>query len=482
MPTTSLDSSRVPPLDRDLLRLMAVLLLGAQAALLDTTIVAIALDDVARTFDTTVAVAQWATSGYLLAMTSVIPLLGWLVDRWGGRRVWLGAISIFLLGSVLCALAWSIESLIAFRVVQGLGGGLVLPLVQTILARAAGPARIGRVMGLVGIPGQLAPILGPVLGGLLLGLGGWRWLFLVNVPICVAALLLAHRYLRVATDDSHAHLDRIGVLLLTSAAVSILAGLSAVPGEIDTVVPPGVLIAAGLLLLGVFVLHARGLGHRALVDVGLLRLRSFAAATTAMFLFGLCLYGPMLLLPLFYQRVHGFSETEVGLLLVPQGVGTMIALAVIGRWVDRTGPRGVAVLGVVLACAGVALIASTGPAAAITTLSAAIFLLGAGIGSLGVAVSAASYRDLEPAAFARGTSLTNVVQRLGASFGTVVVALILESQTTAAGTESGAAFAVTFWWILGFAAVTFVPAAFLPGRQARRPGPVEDPRSVPCVP
>jgi len=292
MPAIESDSSRVPPLDRDLLRLVAVLLVGAEAALLDTTIVAIAIEDLTHAFDTTVAVAQWATSGYLLAMTSVIPLLGWLVDRWGARRVWLGAIGVFLLGSVLCAFAWSIESLIAFRVIQGLGGGLVLPLVQAVLARAAGPERIGRVMGLVGIAGQLTPILGPILGGLFLGLAGWRWLFLVNVPICVAALILAYRYLRVAEDDSRARLDWAGVLLLTPATVAILFGLSTVSGEIDVVVRPGVLIAVGLLLLGGFVLHARGRGRRALVDISLLRLRSFSVATTAMFLFGLCLYGP----------------------------------------------------------------------------------------------------------------------------------------------------------------------------------------------
>jgi len=482
MPAIESDSSRVPPLDRDLLRLVAVLLVGAEAALLDTTIVAIAIEDLTHAFDTTVAVAQWATSGYLLAMTSVIPLLGWLVDRWGARRVWLGAIGVFLLGSVLCAFAWSIESLIAFRVIQGLGGGLVLPLVQAVLARAAGPERIGRVMGLVGIPGQLTPILGPILGGLLLGLAGWRWLFLVNVPICVAALILAYRYLRVAEDDSRARLDWAGVLLLTPATVAILFGLSTVSGEIDVVVRPGVLIAVGLLLLGGFVLHARGRGRRALVDISLLRLRSFSVATTAMFLFGLCLYGPMLLLPLFYQRVHGFSEAEVGLLLAPQGLGTMLALAVTGRRVDQTGCRGIAVLGTLLTCAGIALIASTGSHAAIAVLSVAIFLLGAGLGSLGVAVSAASYRDLEPTAIARGTSLTNVVQRLGASFGTVIVALILDNRMATAGTDVDTAFTTTFWWTLGFAAMVLAAAAFLPGPQAERPVPAPDPRSTSCAP
>jgi len=140
------------------------------------------------------------------------------------------------------------------------------------------------------------------------------------------------------------------------------------------------------------------------------------------------------------------------------------------------------VLGTLLTCAGIALIASTGSHAAIAVLSVAIFLLGAGLGSLGVAVSAASYRDLEPTAIARGTSLTNVVQRLGASFGTVIVALILDNQMATAGTDVDTAFTTTFWWTLGFAAMVLAAAAFLPGPQAERPVPAPDPRSTSCAP
>lgn len=397
MPTTATGSER---LDRDLLRLMGVLLVGVSVALLDTTIVAVAIDDLTRAFGTTVSTAQWATTGYLLAMAAAIPMMGWLTDRWGVRRVWLVTLSLFLAGSMLCGLASSMASLIAARVIQGLGGGLILPLVQAILAGAAGPQRMGRVMGMIGIPGQLAPILGPVLGGLILGALGWRWIFLVNVPLCLLAIVLARRHLHVTDDPGPARLDWGGALLMIPAIVAILAGLSAI-GEVSNMsAGPILLLTGGVSLLVGFVLHARSRGDRAIVNLRLLRLPSFLVATVLMFLSGACLYGPMLLLPLFYQQARGFPVSEVGLLLAPQGLGLMAGLWVAGRWADRVGPRIVALAAAMLAAAGVTVLVVAGDAS-LFVLSAGLVALGAGLGGVGVSVSATSYRDVQPTSIPR---------------------------------------------------------------------------------
>lgn len=475
MPTTAVGGER---LDRELMRLMGVLVAGAVVALLDTTIVAVAIDDLGRAFGTTVSTVQWATTGYLLAMAAAIPMMGWLTDRWGVRRVWLMTLVLFLVGSVLCGLAWSVESLIAARVVQGLGGGLILPLVQAILAGAAGPQRMGRAMGMIGVPGQLAPILGPVLGGVVLGSLGWRWIFLINVPLCLLAIALSHRHLRVTDTRGPARLDRTGALLLIPAIVAILAGLSAIE-ELSgaSAVGPVVLLIGGVVLLAGFVLHARGRGDRAIIDLGLLRIPSFSVATVLMFLSGVCLYGPMLLLPLFYQEARGMPVSGVGLLLAPQGLGLMAALWVAGRWADRVGPRAVALAGVLAAAVGVTVfvVASDAPLA---VLSAGLVVLGAGLGGVGVAVSATSYRDVRPPAIPRATSLLNIVQRIGASFGTVVVARILHQQLGAADTVAGrgavdGAFAYTFAWVLGFLAVVLVVVLFLPATPPPLPPPTD---------
>ncbi len=470
MPATRSGSERI---DRSLMSLMGVLLIGASVALLDTTIVAVAIVDLTRAFDTTVQAAQWATTAYLLAMAAAIPMLGWLIDRWGARRVWLVTLWLFLAGSVLCGLAWSIESLIAFRVVQGLGGGLILPLVQAVLARAAGPRRMGRVMSLIGIPGQLAPILGPVLGGVILGSFGWRWIFLVNVPLCLLALALAYRHLHPVDVPRPTGLDGIGALLMVPATVAILAGLSLV-GDLSAV--PIVLLSGGAVLLAGFVLHARRRGYRALLDVRLFRHRSFSVATVMMFLSAVCLYGPMLLLPLFYQQARGLPVAKVGWMLAPQGIGLMAGLWVAGRYADRAGPRIVALTGTARAAAGLGVFVFAG-GASLGVLSAGLVALGAGLGGIGVAVSATSYRDVEPVSIPRAASLLNVVQRIGASFGTVVVALILHRQLAALDSpgSSGidAAFTHTFAWTLGFLGVAAVVVLLLP---AGPPPPSTDAR------
>ncbi|GAB6900602.1 DHA2 family efflux MFS transporter permease subunit [Kineosporia succinea] len=381
-------------MDRELVRLVGVLLLGAMAALIDTTVVSVALGDLAKVFGVDVSVVQWASTGYLLAMVAVIPLLGPLVDRFGTRRLWLGTISVFLTGSVLCSTAWSIESLIVFRVVQGLGAGLILPLVQAILAQAAGPQRIGRVMGLVGIPGQLAPVLGPVVGGLIVGSLGWRWIFLVNVPICGAALLLAGRNLES-------------------------------PGTTPT---------------------SRG---------SLLKTRSLVVGALLVFLSGACLYAPMLLTPLFFQQVRGYDVEQVGLLLAPQGIGLMVSLWFTGRWADRSGPRVVAAFGALMLALGVVTLA-LGARAPLSVLLTALVCMGIGLGGIGIGASAASYRDVPSGSIPRAAALVSVVQRAGASAGTVTAALVLQSGS----------FVRAYGWVLALIGVSGAVVWFLPSGAA----------------
>src|SRR5580658_10015128 len=182
-------------LSPELKRIASVVILGSIMSILDTTIVAVALDTLAKDFRVTVSTIQWVTTGYLLALAVVIPVTGWAVDRFGAKRVWMLSLTLFIVGSSLCGLAWSANSLIAFRVLQGVGGGMLLPVGQSMLARAAGPQRMGRVMSIIGVPMVMGPVLGPVLGGLIISNYSWRWIFYVNVPIGIVALALSARTL-----------------------------------------------------------------------------------------------------------------------------------------------------------------------------------------------------------------------------------------------------------------------------------------------
>src|ERR1700685_261593 len=175
-------------LSPELRRTSGVVVLGSIMSILDTTIVAVALATLGRDFHVSVTTIQWVATGYLLALSIVIPVTGWAVDRFGAKLVWMTSLSLFIIGSSLCGAAWSANSLIGFRVLQGIGGGMLLPVGQSILARASGPQRMGRVMSIIGVPMVMGPVLGPVLGGLIVSNYSWRFIFYINVPIGIISL------------------------------------------------------------------------------------------------------------------------------------------------------------------------------------------------------------------------------------------------------------------------------------------------------
>src|SRR5215472_9739329 len=180
-----------PLLTREILTLAAVVVLGTIMTILDATIVNVALPTLGRDFGTSISTIQWVPTIYLLAFAAVIPASGWATERFGARRVWIVSLAAFLVGSLGCGLSGSVAELIGFRVLQGLGGGMIMPVGQAILARAAGPQRMGRVMSIIGIPLLLGPVAGPVIGGALVSGASWRWIFFVNVPVGATALALA---------------------------------------------------------------------------------------------------------------------------------------------------------------------------------------------------------------------------------------------------------------------------------------------------
>jgi EmrB/QacA subfamily drug resistance transporter len=341
-------------MDPALVRLVIVLLTGAIPALLDTAIVNVAVNTIGHDLHTTVSSVQWVITGYLLSFAMVIPLSGWALARFGGRTVWLASLSLFLAGSIASGAAWNIGSLVAFRVAQGLGGGMLTPLLTTLLVQAAGAKRMGRLMAAISLPVVVVPIFGPVVGGLIISNVSWRWCFYVNVPICLAGLVLAWRGLPAARAPGRPpRLDVPGLLLLPPAIIALLYGLAQVSssggfGSATVIVS----LSAGTVLLAGYVVYALSAPGEPLVDLRLLRVRAFAGASSMMFLAGLSIYGAMLLLPLYFQQVRQDSALTAGLLMAPQGIGSLLPRTMAGRLVDAIGPRLVAVAGMLVAAAG----------------------------------------------------------------------------------------------------------------------------------
>src|SRR5690242_20421365 len=243
-------------LDRDTLIVAGVVLLGAVMSILDTTVVNVAIDHLAVAFHSSLTTIQWVITGYTLALAAVIPVSGWAADRFGTKRIYLWSLVLFTIGSVLSGLAWSDGSLIAFRVLQGIGGGMIMPAVMTIMTKKAGPHRMGRVMGVLGVPMLLAPILGPILGGWLVDDVSWRWIFFINLPIGIVALLFSSRILPKDRPEPSERLDLLGLLMLSPSLALIIYGLAQTNahgfGSAAVLVPALV----GIVLLASFIRHA----------------------------------------------------------------------------------------------------------------------------------------------------------------------------------------------------------------------------------
>ena len=271
----------------------------------------------------------------------MIPLTGWAMERFGGKRMWMLSVTLFLAGSTLCGLAWSTTSLIVFRVLQGFGGGMILPIGQAILAQAAGPQRMGRVMSVIGVPTLLGPILGPVIGGLIVDNFSWRWIFFVNLPVGAVALALAARILPASTRARHAvAAGRARAAAALAGARALVYGLSefGIQGGFDV---GGVLVGARWAARCCW---SRSCCHaparrRALIDLSLFRDRAFAAASGTVFIFGVSLFGAMLILPLYYQVVRGRERAGGGPAARAAGSGAAMRDAD-RRAADRPAGRG----------------------------------------------------------------------------------------------------------------------------------------------
>ncbi|MFV2022781.1 MDR family MFS transporter [Micromonospora sp. LOL_023] len=465
-------------LDRRLVGLGLIIVAGAFLSALDATIVAVALNEIGADLDSPLSALQWVTIGYLLALAMVVPVTGWAVERFGARRMWLFALALFVVASALCGLAWSIESLIAFRVLQGLGGGLLPPLAQIILVREAGPDRIGRVMSLVSVPTQLAPIIGPSVGGLLVDSLGWRWVFYIKLPLGLIALLLAWRGLPRGERLSRPRLDVLGLLLLSPALVALVYGLSVAGGGgglgSQSVV---VALCIGLLLLAAFFWNARRAHPSPAIDLRLFAHRPFAVSSILICLSGASLFGLMFLLPLYYQQALGVDPLRAGLLLAPQGVGMVVALAVSGSLVDRFGPRAVALVGIAVSIMGTVPFTYAGATQndLFSASASALVVRGLGLGIASIPLTAAAYYGLTQELVPRAASALVIVQRIGGSLGTAVLALILQRETirSSGGIQPPTpealqtAYGRAFVWTVVLTGVALLPAFFLPGAPSR---------------
>ena len=418
-------------LDARLLRIAGVCVLASIMAILDATVVSVAQRTFIRDFGSTQAVVAWTMTAYTLALATVIPLAGWAADRFGTKRLFIGSVLFFTLGSLLCAMAPNITMLIAFRVVQGLGGGMLMPLTFTILTREAGPRRLGRLMAVLGIPMLLGPISGPILGGWLIDSYSWPWIFLINLPIGLLAMVLATIVFPRDRPTPSESFDFTGMMLLSPGLASFLYGVSSIPGR-GTVADRHVWIPAliGLVLIIGFVFHALFRAEHPLIDLRLFGNRVLRMANATMFLFAIAFFGSGLLIPSYFQQLLNHTPLQSGVHLIPQGLGAVLTMPIAGQIMDRRGPGRVVLVGIPLIAIGLGTFAFGvwREQSYFPVMLVGLLVMGMGMGCTMMPVSGAAVQTLRPHEVARGSTLINVNQQIAGSIGTALMSMILTSQ------------------------------------------------------
>lgn len=466
--------------DRRLMSIAAVVIVGAVMSILDTTIINVALDDLSRDLNAPLSTVQWVATGYMLALAAVIPLTGWATEQFGGKRVWMVAVVLFTAASAACGFAQNVEQLIVLRILQGIGGGMIMPVGQIMLTQQAGPQRLGRVMGLVSIPMLLAPIFGPTLGGLIVDNLSWRWIFFVNVPVGLIGLVLASRVLPKSEGHGGMRLDWLGAILASGGAAAFVFGL-AETGEKGGIAGPitWLPIVAGLAMIVLYVFHALRTPH-AVINVRLFRSPGFSSAAATTFVLGGAMFGAMILLPLYFQIARGEDATHAGLLLIPQGVGMALAMPLSGILTDKIGGGIPTIVGVVVMIVTTLLCSMVGGDTSYVLISLVLVVRGMGIGMSMMPSMAAAYATLSREQIPRATTGLSVLQRVGGAIGTAVFTVLLTRDLADRGLggsmgegrpagglplevrdEIASAFGQTFLWAALATVVALVPAIIL---------------------
>jgi EmrB/QacA subfamily drug resistance transporter len=450
-------------IERHVWVISGVVILGMIMSILDTTIVNVALHTLSHDLHSPLAQVQWVITGYLLSLAAVIPVTGWAARRFGAKQVYMTSLVLFTAGSALCGLSDSTTSLVFFRILQGAGGGMIMPVAMMIMAQVAGPQRMGRVMGFVTMPAMIAPILGPVVGGLILENLHWSWIFFVNVPIGVVAFALGWRMLPRTDSGVAGRLDVLGLAMLPAGFAAIIYGVSelgsgAALGSGEVILPTLV----GAVLIVLFCLHALRI-ENPLLDIRMYANRVFAGAAFVNFGLGAALFGAMILVPLYYQEVRGQSVVNTGLLTGPQGIGALIAMPLASRLTQRFGGGRVAFVGVSILCVSTLPFTFIGADTSIVAISLVLVVRGLSIGLCFMPAMTAAFSAMRPEQISDATPQINALQRTGGAIGTAVLAVVL--QRAGAHAHSPAqladAFNTAYWWALGIAALSLIPCLML---------------------
>ncbi|MFC5404633.1 DHA2 family efflux MFS transporter permease subunit [Cohnella soli] len=441
-------------------------IIGMIMVILDSTVVNVAIPNLQHYFDTSLGTIQWTITGYTLALAAVIPLAGWMTDRFGSKKIFLITIAMFTLGSVLCAIAQTPEQLVLFRVIQGLGGGMVSPIGFAMIFKLAPPEKRGSVMGMLGIPMLLAPAAGPILGGWLIGIASWHWIFMINLPIGIAALFVGMKFLPVGDRQKTPALDVLGMVLAPIAFSMLAYGVSeSSKGWTETSTLTGLIVGGIALIIFVFVELNK---KQPLLELRVFGSSDFVRGVILTWLSQIALMGSILMVPLYLQNILHYTPLKSGLTTLPMAIGSALFMPIGGRLFDKIGARPLAFVGLGIISGALFILSTIDTETTRFMIMLPLAMMGMGMGLSMMALNTHVLNSAPRNLVSRVTPLTTASQQVVMSFAIAGMTGYLSSRIThhlAAGTEpvagSTAAFGDTFFLTASIACVGVVVSLIL---------------------
>lgn len=427
-----------PGLPAGATRVIWLLVVSAFVVILNETIMSVALPQLMREFSVGAATAQWMTTAFMLTMAVVIPITGYLLTRFPLRTVFTIAMVSFLLGTVLAAVAPTFLVLVLGRVVQAVGTAIMMPLLFTTVLNVVPAHRRGRTMGVISIVIAVAPATGPTIGGVILDLLQWRWMFLLMLPIATLALVLGVAMIRNVTDTQRIPLDVFSVALSGIGFAGLVFGLSSIgaAAEGDALMPPWIPLVVGVLALAVFTWRQLGLRDHALLDVRAFQAPAFTISLGMMIIGMMAMFGTLIVLPIYLQNVLGESTMDTGLALLPGGLVMGVLGLIVGRLFDRVGARPLVIPGTAIVSAALWGMTTLTAESSLGTVIAWHVLLNAGLSFMFGPLMTSALGALPRRLYSHGSAILSTLQQVAGAAGTAVFITVMTTATIA-GAASG---------------------------------------------
>ncbi|MDQ8733277.1 MDR family MFS transporter [Paenibacillus sp. LHD-38] len=425
---------------RNILPPLLAIIVGMFMVILDGTAMNVAMPGLMADFKSSMSLVQWTITGYALAQAAVIPLAGWMSDRFGAKQIFLFSIIMFTIGSGLCALATTAEQLIVFRIIQGLGGGMVAPIAMAFTFRLSPPGKQGAVMGMIGIPMLLAPALGPVVAGWLVDYVSWHWIFIINLPIGVIAVIVGIRTLPKVERKRVPSLDFLGMIFAPLAFAMLAYGVSSAGGEggagsgwTSPEALIGMIVGGIALIIFIIVELSR---KEPLLELRVFKSSNFTRGIILQWIVQIALFGTLFLIPIFLQIAKGYSAFDTGLILLPQALAAGIFMPIGGKLFDRFGARPIVITGLAIVTVAGFILSQISAETTLLTLMIPIAMLGAGMGLSMMPLNTHIMQSAPKELVSRVTSLTAAAQQVMTSFAIAGLSTILASRIEHYGTTN----------------------------------------------